>query len=225
MSKQIFGWIISTLILGCSLAGCSRSDAPEASTEKQEIVYDGTIVAVGDSLTAGLRVNEEEAYPARLENKLREGGYPWRVINAGISGETSSGVLSRINWVLKLEPDIVILETGANDGLRGTSPNLTRKNLEETVSILQENGVTVVLAGMKMVTNLGRQYLKEYSAVYPEVAKKYDLIFIPFFLERVAGKWSLNQQDGIHPNGEGYKVVAETVYPFVVKAIERRGDG
>ncbi len=225
MNKLTILGVIWILALGFSLMACSRSDAPEASSEKQEIIYNGTVVAVGDSLTAGLRVNEEEAYPARLESKLREQGYPWRVINAGISGETSSGVLSRINWVLKLEPDIVILETGANDGLRGTSPSLTRKNLEKTVRILQENGVTVVLAGMKMVTNLGRQYLKEYSAVYPEVAEKYDLIFIPFFLERVAGKWSLNQQDGIHPNGEGYRVVAETVYPFVVEAIEKRAEG
>jgi acyl-CoA thioesterase-1 len=224
MIKRAF-FLLTVLFLTFSLMACNRSDAPEAATEKQEIVYEGTIVAVGDSLTAGLRVKEEEAYPARLERKLLEEGYPWRVINAGISGETSSGALSRINWVLKLEPDIVILETGANDGLRGTSPNLTRKNLEEAVSILQENDVTVVLAGMKMVSNLGRQYLKEYSAVYPEVAKKYDLIYIPFFLKGVATRASLNQEDGIHPNGEGYKVVAETVFPFVVEAIERRGKG
>ncbi len=217
-----FFWLV---FLVFSLTACSRSDAPEASTIKQESSYEGTIVAVGDSLTAGLRVREDEAYPARLERKLQDEGYSWRVINAGISGETSSGALSRINWVLKLEPDIVILETGANDGLRGTSPNLTRKNLEEAVTILQENGVTVVLAGMKMVTNLGRQYLKEYSAVYPEVAKKFNLIYIPFFLEGVATKASLNQEDGIHPTGEGYKVVAETVFPFVVEAIEKRGQG
>jgi acyl-CoA thioesterase-1 len=224
MIKRTF-FLITVLALNFALAGCNRSDSPEASTEKQEVVVDGTIVAVGDSLTAGLRVKEEEAYPSQLEGLLREKGYPWRVINAGISGETSSGALSRINWVLQLEPDIVILETGANDGLRGTSPSLTRKNLEEAVSILKKNGVTVVLAGMKMVTNLGRQYLREYSAVYPEVAEKYDLIFIPFFLEGVAAKASLNQDDGIHPNGEGYKVVAETVFPFVVEAIEKRGKG
>jgi len=225
MMKRTCFWTFWICILACSLAGCSRSDSPEASTSQQEVVYEGTIVAMGDSLTAGLRVNEEEAYPARLERKLLEKGYPWRVINAGNSGETSSGALSRINWVMKLEPDIVILETGANDGLRGISPIYTRQNLEETVRTFQKNGVTVVLAGMKMVTNLGRQYLKEYSAVYPRVAKKFDLIYIPFFLEGVAAQASLNQEDGIHPNGEGYKVVADTVFPFVVEAIERRKKG
>lgn len=222
MNKMI-SVMIALLVLGFFLSGCKHSDEPEAATEEQEMNYDGTIVAVGDSLTAGLRVKEEDAYPARLERKLREKGYKWQVINAGISGETSSGTLSRINWVLKLEPDIVILETGANDGLRGTSPSLTRQNLDETVRIFQENGVTVILAGMKMVTNLGRQYLKEYAAVYPELANKYKLVYMPFFLEGVAGKRSLNQKDGIHPTGEGYKVVAENIYPFVVEAIEKRG--
>ena len=224
MSEQRFAflWLV---VLVLALTACSRSDSPEAATEKPEVTFEGTIVAMGDSLPAGLRVREEEAYPARLERRLREKGYRWRVINAGISGETSSGALSRINWVLKFEPDIVILETGANDGLRGINPIYTRKNLEETVRVFQEKGVTVVLAGMKMVTNLGRDYLKEYSAVYPEVAKKFSLIYIPFFLEGVAGESSLNQDDGIHPTGEGYKVVAETVFPFVVEAIEKRGRG
>ena len=181
----------------------------------------GTIVAVGDSLTAGLGVHEEEAYPARLEKKLRAAGYDWKVVNAGISGETSSGTLSRINWVMKLRPDIVILETGANDGLRGIDPAVTRKNIDETIRILKQQNVTVVLAGMRMVRNLGREFTKGFADLYPSLAKKHGLILVPFFLQGVAGDPSLNQPDGIHPTAEGYRIITENIYPFAQKAIDR----
>ena len=176
---------------------------------------------MGDSLTAGLGVNEEEAYPAQLEKKLRAAGYDWKVVNAGISGETSSGTLSRINWVMKLRPDIVILETGANDGLRGIDPRLTRKNIDETIRILKQQNVTVVLAGMQMVRNLGREFTKDFADIYPSLAKKHGLILVPFFLQGVAGDPSLNQPDGIHPTAEGYRIITENVYPFAHKAIDR----
>jgi acyl-CoA thioesterase-1 len=143
-------------------------------------------------------------------------------VNAGISGETSSGALSRVAWVLKLRPDIVILETGANDGLRGIDPRVTRNNIDETIRILKENKVTVVLAGMRMVTNLGREFTRAFAAIYPELAGKHDVILVPFFLKGVAGEPSLNQADGIHPTPEGYRIVTETVYPFVLEAIERK---
>jgi len=181
----------------------------------------GTIVAVGDSLTAGLGVNEEEAYPARLEKKLRAAGYDWKVVNAGISGETSSGTLSRINWVMKLRPDIVILETGANDGLRGIDPAVTRKNIDETIRILKQQNVTVVLAGMRMVRNLGKEFTKGFADLYPFLARKHGLILVPFFLQGVAGDPSLNQPDGIHPTAEGYRIITENIYPFAQKAIDR----
>jgi acyl-CoA thioesterase-1 len=181
----------------------------------------GTIVAVGDSLTAGLGVDEEEAYPARLEKKLRAAGYDWKVVNAGISGETSSGTLSRINWVMKLRPDIVILETGANDGLRGIDPAVTRKNIDETIRILQQQNVTVVLAGMRMVRNLGQEFTKGFADLYPALARKHGLILVPFFLKGVAGDPSLNQPDGIHPTAEGYRIVTENIYPFAQQAIDR----
>jgi acyl-CoA thioesterase-1 len=180
----------------------------------------GTIVAVGDSLTAGLGVNEEEAYPAQLEKKLRAAGYDWKVVNAGISGETSSGTLSRINWVMKLRPDIVILETGANDGLRGIDPAVTRKNIDETIRILKQQNVTVVLAGMQMVRNLGQEFTKGFADIYPALARKHGLILVPFFLQGVAGDPSLNRPDGIHPTAEGYRIIMERVYPFVRKAID-----
>jgi acyl-CoA thioesterase I len=180
----------------------------------------GTIVAVGDSLTAGLGVNEEEAYPAQLEKKLRAAGYDWKVVNAGISGETSSGTLSRINWVMKLRPDIVILETGANDGLRGIDPAVTRKNIDETIRILKQQNVTVVLAGMQMVRNLGPEFTKGFADIYPSLARKHGLILVPFFLQGVAGDPSLNRPDGIHPTAEGYRIIMERIYPFVRKAID-----
>jgi acyl-CoA thioesterase-1 len=217
----ISGLLIAVFLLQFLIAGCERHNEAAKPAPREEPSFEGTIVAVGDSLTAGLGVGEEDAYPARLEKKLRSTGHNWRVVNAGISGETSSGALSRVAWVLKLRPDIVILETGANDGLRGIDPAVTRKNIEETMRILKQNRVTVVLAGMRMVTNLGQEFTRAFAAIYPELARKHDLILVPFFLTGVAGEPSLNQADGIHPTPEGYRIVTETVYPFVLEAIER----
>jgi len=221
MNSLIVRLTAAILLLFC-LGGCERHEEPQSTAPLQHPVVDGTIVAVGDSLTAGSGVNEENAYPARLESKLRSTGYNWRVINAGISGETSSGTLSRIHWILKLKPNIVILETGANDGLRGIDPRVTRKNIDETVRILKENNVVVVLAGMKMVSNLGHKFTEEFYSNYRTIAVKYNLILIPFFLAGVAGDPSLNQVDGIHPTTEGYRIITETVYPYVTKAIDLR---
>ncbi len=182
---------------------------------------DGTIVALGDSLTAGFGVKEKEAYPARLEKKLAEAGYRWRVINAGVSGETSGDILSRIDDVLKVKPDIVILEIGVNDGFMGVAPYVIRANIEEILSILKTHGITVVLAGMRMFTNPGGDYGKAFAAIYPAMAHEHDIILIPFFLDGVAGDASLNKADGIHPVAKGYRVVVDTVYPYVLSAIER----
>lgn len=213
----------SIIVITCLLAfltACEKENQAAPSSPRQS--FEGTIVAVGDSLTAGLGVNEEDAYPGLLEKKLQAAGVRWRVINAGISGETSSGVLSRISWLLKLRPDIVILETGANDGLRGVDPRVTRRNIDQTVAILKQNKITVVLAGMRMVTNMGREFTSAFAALYPSLARKHSLILVPFFLEGVAGDPSLNQADGIHPTAEGYRIIAETVYPHVLAAIDRQ---
>ncbi|HEY7709756.1 MAG TPA: GDSL-type esterase/lipase family protein, partial [Candidatus Entotheonella sp.] len=149
------------LVLALSLLGCQQQDTPRqqppASDGSRETVPpdEGTIVAIGNSLTAGLGVPEEQAYPAQLEALLRSNGYQFRVVNAGISGETSSGALSRMQWTLTLKPDIVILETGANDGLRGVSPDVIRQNISAIVQQFQQQNVVVILAGMRMVQNLG----------------------------------------------------------------------
>jgi acyl-CoA thioesterase I len=205
------------------LCGCEQhSPSPPSPKTQDQPSFKGTIVAVGDSLTAGYGVNEADAYPAQLEKKLQVAGFNWRVINAGISGETSSGTLSRVAWVLKLKPDIVILETGANDGLRGINPQVTKKNIDETVRILKDNRVTVILAGMRMVTSMGRDYTSEFGAIYPAVAKKHNLILIPFFLQGIAGVQSLNQDDGIHPVAEGYRIITDMIYPYVVQVLSSK---
>ena len=220
MSKaMLFTALAVAMVL--AISSCGRRKEPMPAEKRDQKIYEGTIVAVGDSLTAGYGVKETEAYPARLENKLQAGGYRWRVVNAGISGETSSGALSRLDWVLKLKPDIVILETGANDGLRGIDPQVTRKNIEETVRILREHRVTVILAGMRMVANLGRDYTASFAAIYPAVARKFNLTLIPFFLQGVAGDPSLNQSDGIHPVAEGYRTITDNIYTYVVPVLEK----
>ena len=183
----------------------------------------GTIVAVGDSLTAGYDVDETEAYPALLEKRLLADGYVFKVINAGISGETSSGTLSRIEWVIKsLNPDIIILETGANDGLRGVDPKVLEKNLDEIITTIQANGIALLLAGMKMPPNLGPVYTARFSNVYPRLADKHDIPLIPFFLESVAGDARYNLSDRMHPNPEGYRRILDTLYPYVLGVIKQQ---
>jgi acyl-CoA thioesterase-1 len=204
-------------------SGCDRADKPAPTgnrTETDPAFLRGTIVCVGDSLTEGYGVPEEQAYPALLKQKLAADGHPYAVINAGISGETSSGTLSRINWILTLKPDIVILETGANDGLRGSDPRLTQKNITEIIRILKAKGVIVILAGMEMLRNMGTDYTTAFREIYTSVAKEEDIHRIPFFLDGVAGNLRLNQTDGIHPTAEGYKVIIEKIYPYVLEVIE-----
>jgi acyl-CoA thioesterase-1 len=219
MMSKILRMPALAVAVGFLLGGCEQHNTPPSPATKAQPAFAGTIVAVGDSLTAGYGVKEADAYPAQLEKKLQAAGFRWRVVNAGISGETSSGTLSRVAWVLKLKPDIVILETGANDGLRGVDPQVTKKNIAETIRILKENRVTVILAGMRMVTSMGRDYTSEFAAIYPAVAKKHDLMLIPFFLQGVAGDPALNQGDGIHPVAEGYRIITDMIYPYVLQAL------
>jgi acyl-CoA thioesterase-1 len=225
--REISGWkeLSLLLLLVFFLTGCDRQDSPASSKPQlpqPAKIYDGTIIALGDSLTAGMGVAEEEAYPALLEEKLQQNGYNWQVVNAGISGETSSGALARINWIIAQQPDIVILETGANDGMRGIPTGLIRENISRAVHLLKEAGVEVVLAGMQMLQNLGPVYTKQFAAVYPAVAEEQEVILIPFFLEQVAGDPSLNLEDFIHPTPAGHLIIAQTVFPYVLKAIKAR---
>lgn len=219
VSVIIKGYCFIFLLL---LIGCENREALKVEEKHEKPLYEGTIIAVGNSLTAGYGLDEEEAYPALLREKLHEEGYKFNVINAGISGETSSGALSRIKWILAQKPDIVILETGANDGLRGIESDLIKKNISEAVKMLREDNVEVILAGMQMVQNLGSGYTGAFAKIYPDISREQEVLLIPFFLKGVAGEPSLNQDDTIHPAAEGYKIIVETVYPYVLQAIKRR---
>jgi acyl-CoA thioesterase-1 len=202
--------------------GCTREEEKELTVEmdKQDEIL---IVAVGDSLTAGYGLKEEESYPALLGLKLKSGGYSnCRVINSGVSSETSSGALSRIDWVLGMKPDIVILETGANDGLRGIDPDMVEKNIRDILLRLNDAEVITIFAGMKMVWNLGPVYVKRFNDIYPKLADEFDTVFMPFFLEGVAMKPEMTISDGLHPNEEGYKIIVENIYPYVLEAVMKK---
>lgn len=215
--KSLF-WLLFSLSL---VYGCDQQQQATAAKETEEVTPPaGTIIAVGNSLTAGQGVDEKDAYPALLEKELSSRGYRYRVINGGISGETSSGALSRIEWVISFKPDIVILETGANDGLRGIDPELTKQNIGKIISELQEAGISIIFCGMKMVRNLGEVYTDQFEQIYPSLAEKYQVGFMPFFLKGVAGEPGLNQKDGIHPNEKGYKIIVRNLLPYVLETLK-----
>lgn len=180
-----------------------------------------TIVAFGDSLTAGLGVPLERAYPAQLAQRLTRDGYAYRVVNAGVSGDTTAGGVRRVNWVLQSRPAVVIVALGANDGLRGLKLAETRRNLEAIIERLQQASAVVVLAGMKLPPNYGADYTEGFEALFPALAKRYGLPLIPFLLEGVAAQPTLNQADGIHPTEEGYRLVTETVYRTLAPVLDK----
>lgn len=186
------------------------------------------IVAFGDSLTAGLGVTADEAYPAELQRRLDVLGFRYRVVNAGVSGETTAGGLRRVAWILRSKPEIVILELGANDGLRGLRVEETRANLEQIIQQIQQSGTQVVLAGMKLPPNYGQDYLSAFERLYPDLAKRYRLPLIPFFLEAVAASQALNQADGIHPTAQGYRAIVDKMLPTlqpVLTAVQKMNKG
>lgn len=170
------------------------------------------ILVLGDSLTAGLGVPEEENYPRRLQSFLKEKGHAHQVINAGVSGDTTAGGLRRLPWLLKQNPQIVILALGANDGLRGLPVTEMYSNLKQIIQICKKHNARVLLAGMKIPPNYGEDYSRQFEAVFTQLKKEYKLPLIPFLLEGVAAKKELTQPDGLHPLGAGYKVVADLVW-------------
>jgi len=173
------------------------------------------IVAFGDSLTAGLGVPADQAYPALLAAKLKAEGYPYRVINAGVSGDTTAGGLRRLDWALRLAPEIVIVELGINDALRGQDLATVRANLDQIVARFQASGVRVLIAGMKLPPNYGLRYTNEFQRLYEDVAKQRRAALMPFFLDGVGGNPRLNQPDGIHPTAEGYRIIVDRLWPYL----------
>ena len=188
-----------------------------ASVGAQERV----IVAFGDSLTAGLGVTAEDSYPARLGARLRAEGYSYRVVNAGVSGDTTAGGLRRADWALRLRPDVVIVELGVNDALRGQDLSAVRGNLDQLVARFQSAGARVLLAGMRLPANYGDRYGAEFRQLYEEVARMRSAALMPFFLEGVGGNPRLNQLDGIHPTAEGYRLIVDRLWPHLRPLLNR----
>jgi acyl-CoA thioesterase-1 len=204
-------WVVVLLVVSV----VSLAAAPLAAAEPH------VIVAFGDSLTAGLGVRPEESYPSRLEARLRAAGYDYRVVNAGVSGDTTAGGLRRVDWALRSKPEIVIVALGANDGLRGQELKSVRVNLEAIVARFQKAGAHVLLAGMEMPPNYGARYTADFRALFAEVARKRGATFMPFLLDGVAGNPRLNQFDGIHPTAEGYAAVSDRLWPYLQPLLKR----
>jgi acyl-CoA thioesterase-1 len=185
------------------------------------------VVILGDSLTAGLGLPLTDAYPTLLQRRTTDEGLAYTVVNAGVSGDTSAGGVSRLDWALDGDVRVLILALGGNDGLRGLPPSELATNLSAIIDRAQHRGITVVLAGMEAPPNFGPQYTGEFHDVYPRLAKKYHLPLIPFLLDGVAGNVSLNQPDGVHPTKEGARIVADNVWTVlkpVLVAESRRAD-
>lgn len=179
------------------------------------------IVAFGDSLTAGLGVPVEQSYPALLMARLRAEGYPYRVVNAGVTGDTTAGGLRRVDWALRLGPEVVILELGANDGLRGQDLTSVRSNLDRLVERFQSAGARVLIAGMRLPPNYGARQGAAFARLYEEVAGKRGAALMPFFLDGVGGDPRLNQPDGIHPSAEGYRIIVDRLWPHLRPLLRR----
>ncbi len=186
------------------------------------------ILFFGDSLTAGYGLEQGEAFPAIIQQKIDSLGLSYQVVNAGLSGETTSGGKNRIDWVLKQNVDVFILELGANDGLRGIQISETRANLQEIIDFVRKKNpdIEIILAGMQIPPNMGQDYTTGFRNIFPELAEKNDVQLIPFLLEGVAGDPELNQQDGIHPTAEGQKILAENVWevlkPVLTEKVEAK---
>jgi acyl-CoA thioesterase-1 len=174
-----------------------------------------TVLVMGDSLTEGYRLAKEEAYPYLMEMELKKKYPDVKIINGGISGSTSASAVRRLDWYIKAKPEIMILALGANDGLRGLKVEETSKNLEAVIMKAKSSGIRVIMSGMKMPPNYGKDYSEKFNQIFPRLAKKHELKLIPFILENVAGIPALNLPDGIHPNPEGHKVMAKNVMKFL----------
>ncbi|EMF83573.1 GDSL-like protein [Leptospira weilii serovar Topaz str. LT2116] len=209
----MFLFKILILISSCSLIHA------ESNVPKIRILF------FGDSLTAGLGLGSpEEAFPALVEKELFKKGISTQAINAGMSGDTTSGGLARLDWAMSSGFDLFVLELGANDSMRGISPEQTEKNLKEIIVRVRKKNpkVKILLVGMKTFPNLGKEYRKKFEAVFPKIAKEENLPLVPFFLDGVAGVKKLNQKDGIHPTAEGHRILAKNLFPFVQKILKKK---
>lgn len=219
-------FILVVLLICCRGDSDKQDNNQEVETQtspKTETQNTKTILFFGDSLTAGYGLEDtEDAFPGLIQSKLDSLGLDYTVVNSGVSGETSAGGKSRIDWILKQDIDIFVLELGANDGLRGIPLKETRKNLQDIINAVQKNkpDAKIILAGMELPPNMGPEYTAEFRSMFADLAEKNDLTFIPFILQDVGGVPELNLEDGIHPNVAGHKIVAENVWAVLEKEIK-----
>lgn len=205
-----------TLLSWLALPLAAVAQQPESSPGPDTI----EVVAFGDSLSAGYGVGPGEAFPEQLEAALRAAGYDVAVANAGVSGDTTTGGLARLDWSVPESADLVIVELGANDALRGVSPEIAGDNLDRILATLTERGQDVILAGMLAPPNMGSDYQGEFDAIYPRLAEKYGVPLYPFFLDGVASEASLNQDDAMHPNPQGVAVIVERMLPLIRESLD-----
>jgi acyl-CoA thioesterase-1 len=216
------GLLFVLCAIGCGPRGEADVAEPPVTAVRPAAAREAVprIVCLGDSLTAGLGVSSDEAYPAVLQRRLREAGLPHEVVNAGVSGDTSAGGLRRFDWSVDSQTRVLVVALGANDGLRGLPVNALRRNLDEIVRRAESQGITVLLAGMEAPPNFGPAYVREFRQTYADVARDGELAFVPFLLEGVAGESRLNQADGIHPNAEGHRIMAELLWRTLAPLLE-----
>ena len=220
------------LLVWLSLVSCGGGDASEPMSTSE--LVDGVaevapgrprIVVLGDSLTSGLGLRSDEAYPARLQEQVRAEGYDYEVVTAGVTGDTTAGGLRRLEWVLEGDVRILVVALGGNDGLRGLPVAQMKENLGEIITCATEREIAVLLAGMEAPPNFGALYTDQFREAFRALAREHDIAFVPFLLDGVAGNADLNQADGIHPNAEGAQMVAVHLWPALQRMLEadRRG--
>jgi acyl-CoA thioesterase-1 len=215
------------LVAACGPADVPRPEAAFRATAQGDAPQDRVaapprIVFLGDSLTAGLGLPREQAVPSVIQERLREEGYGYEVVNAGVSGDTSAGGLSRLDWSLDGNVEILVIELGANDGLRGLPVSQMKRNLSEIVTRAKQRGIAVILTGMEAPPNYGIAYTSEFRQAFRDLANQHDVAFVPFYLEGVAGIPSLNNSDGLHPNAAGARIVAATLWRALKPVLEDR---
>jgi acyl-CoA thioesterase-1 len=208
--------------MGFGLLGWGTPAAETVSNPSGTPPADKVLVVLGDSLSAGFGVDPSEAWPARIQEKIRHSGLPWKLVNAGLSGDTSAGGLRRLDWILRRPVDALLLELGSNDGLRGLPLEATRTNLQRVIERTRAKhpNVRIVLAGMKMPENLGEAYTRQFESIYRDLAQSHQATLIPFLLEGVGGRPELNLPDQIHPNAEGHRRVATNVWKVLQPVLQ-----
>ncbi|MGD9561465.1 MAG: arylesterase [Pyrinomonadaceae bacterium] len=225
ISFSISSIFLIVLLTGCGAAKYQQlgdNSGPKPLITPQAQSGRPKIIALGDSLTAGFGLAEKESYPYLLQQRLNADGHDYEVINAGVSGDTSLGGLERADWVLEQDnAEILILELGANDLLRGLPPTKMKENLDQIIRKARAKNVEVLLCGMLAPPTVGADYQREYMMAFPDLAREHDVTFLPFLLEGVALKKELNQPDGIHPNAEGEKVMTENIYKALRPMLEK----